>query len=256
MLAVMSPAKSLGTEGPYPPVAATQPRFLADAAKLAKSAARLSAADLRQLMGISEKLAILNVERFAAFSTPFTPANARPAIYSFAGDVYAGFDVATLEAGTVEFAQDRLRILSGLYGLLRPLDLMQPYRLEMGVRFGVGRHKDLYRYWGERIAESLAEELRAHDDQTLINLASQEYSAAIRRERLPGRVIDVAFKQERDGKLRFESFAAKRARGTMARFLCEARLSRATDLMAFAADGYRFQPELSTGTSWTFVRSI
>lgn len=254
MLAVISPAKSLDTESAVPLVAATQPRFLDDAAKLAKAARKLKAADLQKLMGISDKLAGLNVERFRAFSTPFTEKNARPAIYTFDGDVYAGLDAWTLDGEAVEFAQGHLRILSGLYGLLRPLDLMQPYRLEMGVKFPVGRKADLYGYWGGRIAEALAEELAGHEEPTLINIASQEYFGAVETKRLPGRVITTNFKQSKDGKLTFGSFAAKRARGMMARFICEERIDRAEGIKEFSADGYAFQPSLSDETNWLFVK--
>lgn len=254
MLAVISPAKSLDTESPLPPVAATQPRFLDDAAKLAKAARKLKAADLQKLMGVSDKLAGLNVERFRAFSTPFTEENSRPAIYTFNGDVYAGLDAKTLDAGAVEYAQAHLRILSGLYGLLRPLDLMQPYRLEMGVKFAVGRKADLYGYWGRRIADALAEELAAHSEPTLVNLASQEYFGAVDVKRLPGRLVTANFKQSKDGKLTFGSFAAKRARGMMARFICEARIDRVDGIKDFSADGYSFQPALSDESNWLFVK--
>lgn len=255
MLAVISPAKSLDTESPHPQVAVTQPRFLTEAETLARAAAKLKAGALQKLMGISDKLAALNVERFAAFATPFTPDTARPAIYTFAGDVYAGFDAATLDAKAIGFAQDHVRILSGLYGLLRPLDLMQPYRLEMGVKFTTKGRKDLYGFWGDRIADALAEELRASDEPVLINLASQEYFGAVRTARLPGRVINIGFKESRDGKLRFNSFGAKKARGMMARFMCANAIDRAEGLKDFAADGYAFQPALSNEADWLFVRS-
>jgi cytoplasmic iron level regulating protein YaaA (DUF328/UPF0246 family) len=254
LLAVISPAKSLDTTSAHPPVAATVPRFLDQAAKLARAARRLKASDLKAMMGISDKLAALNVDRFKAFATPFTSDNARPALYTFNGDVYAGLDAATLDDRAVAFAQEHLRILSGLYGLLRPFDLMQPYRLEMGVRFAAGGKDDLYGYWGNRIADALAEELRAQGDPTLVNLASQEYFAAVRPKRLPGRVITAGFKQMKDGVPRFESFAAKRARGMMARFLCEQRIDRPEGLKDFAADGYAFQPAMSDDTNWVFVR--
>lgn len=254
MLVLLSPAKSLDLTSKVPPVAATQPRFLSDATRLAQAAAKLAPRRLQDLMGISDKLAALNAGRFAAFAPPLTPENARPAIYSFAGDVYVGFDAYTLDTGAIAFAQDHVRILSGLYGLLRPLDLMQPYRLEMGVRFATGRAKDLYGFWGDRLGAALAEDLGGHDERTLVNLASQEYFAAVATAELPGGVITPTFKEMKDGKLRFNSFAAKKARGAMARYICERRIGRPEALKAFDADGYRFQPSLSDAATWVFVR--
>lgn len=254
MLTVISPAKSLDMSSPVPESTVTQPRFLEEATKLARAAAKLGAADLERLMGISEKLAGLNVGRFRAFEPPFTPENARPAIYTFAGDVYVGFDAKSADRATIAFAQDHLRILSGLYGLLRPLDLMQPYRLEMGTKFGVGRAKDLYAFWGTRLADALAEELSGHRAPLLVNLASKEYFGAVPVKRLPGPVITPEFKESADGRLRFNTFAAKKARGLMARYICEHRIDEPEALKKFDVDGYRFQPSQSDAQNWLFVR--
>jgi len=229
MLAILSPAKTLDLDTPVPAVDATEPRFVAEAAKLAKVAAKLRPSALRKLMHISAPLADLNAARFKAFEVPFTSANARPALYTFDGDVYAGLKGPAMNAATVAFAQNHIRILSGLYGLLRPLDLMQAYRLEMGIKLPVGRTKSLVDFWSDRIARSLAEELAAHDDPTLINLAS------------------VA--------LRFNTFIAKKARGSMARFICEQRLDRPEGLKDFSADGYAFDSRRSDATRWVFLRA-
>ena len=254
MLTVISPAKSLDTESPVPEVEVTQPRFLADATILARAAAKLSPKKLKGLMHISDKLAALNAGRFAAFSPPFTPDNARPAIHMFAGDVYTGFGIDSASPETRDFARDHVRILSGLYGLLRPFDLMQPYRLEMGTKFGVGRKKTLYAWWGDRIAKALADDLAGHADRTLVNLASTEYLGAVVTKALPGPVITPTFREWRNGELRFISFSAKTARGAMARFICDERIDHPEGLRDFARDGYRFEPGLSDDTALAFVR--
>ncbi len=255
MLTVISPAKTLDLTSELPEETPTQPLFLDAAAKLAKGAAKLKPAKLKKLMDISDSLAELNAARFKAFEVPFTPDNARPALRTFAGDVYIGLDAATMDASTVAFAQDHLRILSGLYGLLRPLDLMQPYRMEMKTKFGVGRAKTLYSFWGGKIAEALAAELADQPERTLVNLASNEYFAAVKTARLPGDVVTPTFHEWKGSALRFNSFAAKRARGTMARFICDQRIDRPEGLRDFAEDGYRFEPSASDGNQLAFVRT-
>ena len=255
MLAVLSPAKTLDTDTPVPPVAATQPRFLDDAATLAKAAAKLSPAKLRALMHVSQSLAELNAGRFKAFTVPFDARNARPALYTFDGDVYAGLAGPSLDAGAVAFAQAHVRILSGLYGVLRPLDLMQPYRLEMGIKLAVGRKPDLYAWWGDRVTRALAEELAGHSDQTLVNLASVEYFGVVRPALLPGRVLAIDFRDDHDGELRFNTFAGKRARGSMAGFIARHRIDRVAGLRDFAEDGYRFVAKASDDDRWLFVKA-
>jgi cytoplasmic iron level regulating protein YaaA (DUF328/UPF0246 family) len=202
-------------------------------------------------MGISDNLATLNAERFRNFDT----LPERPAIYAFAGDVYAGFEAHSLAEEAVLFAQDHLRILSGLYGLLRPLDAIRPYRLEMGTKWAPERG-DLYGYWGDRVGNLLAADLDAQDDRVVINLASREYWHAVEAAPPAGaRIITVDFREQGPAGLRFNSFAAKRARGMMARFMCEHRLTEAEALKGFDTDGYRFDGDGSTDTLWRFVRT-
>lgn len=252
MLAVISPAKSLDYRRPLPPLEPSAPRFEDEAVRLAGAAAKLSKRKLGELMHISDGLAGLNAGRFRNFADQ----EARPALYAFAGDVYMGFEVRSLEPQAVEFAQHHLRILSGLYGLLRPLDGIRPYRLEMGTRWAPGRARDLYDFWGGRIARVLAEDLEAAGGRTIVNLASREYWRAV-EGRLPGdvRVIEIDFREEGPDGPRFNSFAAKRARGMMARYLCEHRLDDPEALKGFDSDGYAFDPENSDDGRWRFSRS-
>jgi cytoplasmic iron level regulating protein YaaA (DUF328/UPF0246 family) len=252
MLAIISPAKTLDFASPLPGLAASAPRFGAEAETLAAAAAKLGPKRLGALMHISDSLAALNAGRFRGFEE----AEERPALYAFAGDVYAGFEVKSLDEEAVSFAQDHLRILSGLYGLLRPLDAIRPYRLEMGTRWAPGRKKDLYRFWQDRIATLLAADAEASGSAVLINLASKEYWRAV-EGRLPPSlpVIEIDFREEGPSGLRFNTFAAKRARGMMARFLCEHRLSDPEALKAFDSDGYRYDPDNSDVHRWRFSRS-
>jgi cytoplasmic iron level regulating protein YaaA (DUF328/UPF0246 family) len=251
MIAIISPAKTLDYKRSIPELRPTRPSFEADAAALAQAASKMSAKKLGALMHISDSLAKLNVDRFRSF--PDLPE--RPAIYAFAGDVYAGFEVHSLDEEAILFAQDHLRILSGLYGLLRPLDQIRPYRLEMGTRWAP-RRKSLYAYWGGRIAASLEGDLEASGSDTVINLASKEYWGAV-EGRLPAgvRVVEIDFREEGPSGLRFNTFAAKRARGMMARYICEHRLNEAEALKAFDSDGYAFDPENSEDHRWRFRRS-
>lgn len=250
MIAVISPAKTLDYKHAVPPLPSTEPTFSNDAATLANAAAKLSAKKLGQLMHISPALAELNTARFRSFEEQ----PQRQAIYAFAGDVYVGFEVHSLDEEAIVFAQDHLRIISGLYGLLRPLDAIRPYRLEMGTRWAP-RRKNLYSYWRSRIAEQLASDMKAAGGP-IINLASKEYWAAVESHLgsvVP--VIEVDFREEGPNGLRFNTFAAKRARGMMARFICEHRLSDAEALKSFDNDGYRFDPDHSDETRWRFCRS-
>lgn len=251
MLALLSPAKTLDFANASPAAEPTAPRFAEEAASIAAAAAKLSRKRLSELMKISDQLADLNAERFRDFQG--TPE--RPALFAFAGDVYAGFEVKSLDEEALPFAQDHVRILSGLYGLLRPLDAIRPYRLEMGTRWAPGRAKDLYGFWGERIAEALVADLDEQGDRVLINLASQEYWKAA-APHLPSdvRVIEIDFREPGPNGLRFNTFAAKRARGAMARYLVEHRLSDPEALKGFDCDGYRFDPDGSGGDRWRFTR--
>jgi cytoplasmic iron level regulating protein YaaA (DUF328/UPF0246 family) len=252
MLAVISPAKSLDYRRPLPPLKPSSPRFAGEAERLAQAAAKLSRRRLGELMHISDSLAELNVGRFRNF----TGQDERPALYAFAGDVYMGFEVHSLDSEAVDFAQHHLRILSGLYGLLRPLDPIRPYRLEMGTRWAPGRAKDLYGYWGGRIADTLAADLEEAGSRIVINLASREYWRAL-EGRLPAdvRTIEIDFREEGPDGPRFNTFAAKRARGMMARYLCEHRLDDPEALKGFDSDGYAFDADNSDSGRWRFSRS-
>lgn len=248
MIAVLSPAKTLDLESALPPLTSSVPRFEAEAASLARSAARLPQKRLRELMGISPALAKLNHDRFVGFAV----AAARPALFTFAGDVYRGLEAATLDEAAVDYAQDHLRLLSGLYGLLRPLDLIRPYRLEMGVRWAPRRAK-LTDWWGDRIADVLEADLAAARSDVVLNLASHEYWSAI-EGRLPPSVRVVAADFREGADRRFISFHAKVARGAMARWLVEHRVERVDDMRGFDADGYRFAADGSDADRWLFVR--
>jgi cytoplasmic iron level regulating protein YaaA (DUF328/UPF0246 family) len=251
MIALLSPAKSLDFERPLPSLEPSAPRFGAEAEKLAAAAAKLSAKKLSALMGISSKLATLNAGRYAGFMEQ----QERPALFAFAGDVYIGFEAHSLEEPAIRFAQDHVRILSGLYGLLRPLDTIRPYRLEMGTKWAPGRARNLYGYWGSRISDALAADLQAEGSDTIINLASKEYWHAVGALPPKGaRIITIDFREEGPKGLRFNSFAAKRARGMMARYLCEHQLQEAEALKGFDSDGYRYSSEGSTDAEWRFVR--
>lgn len=254
MLVIVSPAKKLDFESENLRGKHTQPALISDTRQLAAEAKKLKAGDLKKLMGISDALADLNAARFKAFNTPFTPANARPAIDAFKGDVYVGLDAPTLSDDDIAFAQDHLRILSGLYGLLKPLDLMQAYRLEMGIRFENSRGTNLYQFWGDKITKTLNKDLSAQDEPELINLASGEYFKAVKSKLIKGRIISPAFKEIRDGQLKIISFSAKKARGLMARYIIDHRITKADQLKAFDLDGYRFNEERSGEDEWVFIR--
>lgn len=251
MIAVLSPAKTLDYDTPIPALDATAPRFSADATKLAASAANLGQKKLAELMKISKPLAKLNADRFAGFIDQ----PERPAIYAFAGDVYTGLEAKTLDEPAVLFAQDHVRMLSGLYGLLRPLDAMRPYRLEMGTRWAP-RRKSLYDYWGDRIATSLVDDVVAEGTGVVLNLASQEYWHAV-AGKLPAstRVIEIEFREPGPAGPRFVSFNAKRARGMMARYLCEHRITDVAAMKAFDSDGYQFDASESDDNRWRFMRT-
>ena len=254
MLIVLSPAKTLDFTPAPEGLAVSRPAFARDTAELARIARTLTASDLKRLMHISDRLAGLNVDRFHAFRTG-ARATGVPAALAFAGDVYAGLRARELDPPSLDWAQGRLRILSGLYGLLRPLDLIQPYRLEMGVKLANPRGEDLYAFWRETVTRALNREARGQADPTLVNLASQEYFGAVDRKTLKPPVVTCHFRQAaQDGSTRMIALFAKRARGAMARYAIDARLDRAEDLKGFDRDGYRFAPELSTGTEWTFTR--
>tara|TARA_A200000113_G_scaffold224497_1_gene242541 strand:- start:1299 stop:2075 length:777 start_codon:yes stop_codon:yes gene_type:complete len=255
MLVVVSPAKNLDFESDIPVSQFTQPAMLEDTERLMKVCRTLSPADLSSLMKISDKLATLNANRFAEFSTPFTPDNARQAMYAFNGDVYTGLDAYSLDSETVEYAQKHLRILSGLYGLLRPLDLMQAYRLEMGTKLANSAGKDLYAFWDDRITYMLNKALEAQGDNVLVNLASNEYFKAVKKKSLDGMIITPTFKDCKNGQYKIISFFAKKARGLMARYILENRVEDVEGLKNFDVDGYQFSEEQSSSTELVFLRN-
>ena len=252
MLTVISPAKSLDMD-PVD-IAATEPQYQADAVRLAKTMRGQTLGQLRKLMDISPDLARLNRDRFKIFAADPAPETTKPAALAFNGDTYQGLEAKTLDEADMEFAQDHLRILSGLYGLLRPLDAIQPYRLEMGSRLKTRRGKSLYDYWGDDLAKGLNKQAAALGTDTLINCASQEYFGAADRKALKLAVITPQFFEVKDGKPRIVSFFAKRARGAMARHIITNRLTEAEDIKGFAAGGYAFDPDLTEGNKWAFVR--
>ncbi|QBX37392.1 peroxide stress protein YaaA [Brevundimonas sp. S30B] len=253
MLIVLSPAKRLDFAEPKTPLPATRARMMEDAASLARTARRQTQADLRRLMHLSEDLAKLNQARFKAFD-PDSPDMGLQAAIAFAGDVYQGLDARSLDAEAMAFAQDHLRILSGLYGVLRPLDRLQPYRLEMGTRLKTRRGETLYDFWGDRISKQLNADAEGHADPTLVNLASQEYFGAVDAKALTLPIVTPQFREIRDGESRIISFFAKKARGLMARYAVEQRIENARDLKGFDRDGYRFDASASTETDWIFTR--
>lgn len=252
MLTVISPAKSLNWD--ENPATTTQPVFQADAMRLAKTSRNLTLTALKDLMSISDDLARLNRDRFKAFAeTPAAEAT-RPAIHAFNGDTYQGFEAKTLSDDDLSYAQNHLRILSGLYGLLRPLDAIQPYRLEMGSRLKTRRGASLYAYWGDTLAKALNDLGAAQDTDLLVNCASNEYFTAADRPALRLRVITPVFMEVKEDKPRIVSFFAKRARGAMARFIVENRITTLDQLRDFSTGGYSFEPDLSTADKPVFLR--
>ncbi len=252
MLIVLSPAKALDfTLGPAG-AALSQPRLLDQTAELAKTTRRLKAADLKRMMALSDSLAILNRERFQAFDPESD--DGLQAAFAFNGEVYLGLKARELAPKDLAWAQDRVRILSGLYGLLRPLDAIQPYRLEMGVRIKTRRGASLYDFWGARIAEALDADLADHKDKVIVNCASTEYFSAVDRTALKASVVSCRFLEEKDGEARVIAFYAKRARGQMARYAIEGRIERAEDLRGFDVAGYRYAADLSSEAEYVFRR--
>lgn len=248
MLIVISPAKRLDWTAPES--ARTVPAFRAEANALVRKARRLSSADLQKMMKISESLAELNADRFARFDD----LEERPAALAFAGDTYQGLEAASLDSDEMDWAQEHLRILSGLYGVLRPMDAIRPYRLEMGSRLRTERGPNLYAFWGDRIAQALNTQADQVGTRVLVNCASQEYFGAVDTKALRLRVITPVFMENRNGAPRVVSFSAKKARGAMARFIIQHRLCDADAIKAFDTGGYRYTPEMSEGDRWVFLR--
>jgi cytoplasmic iron level regulating protein YaaA (DUF328/UPF0246 family) len=252
MKIVISPAKSLNYEKMVPVTTHTEPQFLKQAATIQNTLKKKKPKQLSELMDISEKLAELNWQRNQDWHVPFTTENARQAVYAFDGDVYTGLDVYTLPEAKVSVLQDKLRILSGLYGLLKPLDLMQAYRLEMGTAMPVGKNKNLYEFWKKTITKTLNDELQK--DELFLNLASNEYFSAVDAKALKVPVITPEFKDYKDGKLKMISFFAKKARGLMVRYIIDTNAETIDDLKGFNYEGYAFDANLSKGNTLVFTR--
>jgi hypothetical protein len=254
MLTVISPAKTLDYETPATTESFTQPTQLTQSRKLIRRLRQLGSGDIARLMNVSDNLAELNRQRFRQWKTPFRPENARQALFAFKGDVYLGLDAYSLDEDALDFAQQHLRILSGLYGILRPLDLMQPYRLEMGTRLSTEQGSNLYQFWDDRISKALNRELKQTQAGTLVNLASNEYFKAVRPKLLKAEIVTPAFREFHKGEYRFISFTAKKARGLMARYLIDRRIDEPEGLKDFDYEGYRFAPKLSGEHDWVFTR--
>lgn len=252
MKIVISPAKSLDFERPLPIQEYSEASFLPEAERLNKLLKKKSARSLSKLMSISPNLGQLNYERNQEWSLPFEASNARPAVYAFSGDVYRGMDIFTLPKKKITYLQDSLRILSGLYGILKPLDLMQPYRLEMGTRMKVGVKKNLYEFWKQKITKKLNEELE--DDEVFVNLASNEYFKAIDRKTLKAQVITPVFKDFKNGEYKTIMTFAKLARGYMTRYIIDNEAKTVDDLKGFDYEGYHYSEPMSTETELVFIR--
>lgn len=254
MLALVSPAKKLDFESEWLGGKHSQPALLGKSQKLVAILKKKSESEIRSLMSLSEKLGKLNFDRYQSFSTPFTPANARPAVLAFRGDTYIGLDADSLSADDLDFAQEHLSLLSGLYGLLRPLDLIQPYRLEMGTKLGNPKGEDLYDFWGDILTKTCNENTKNHKDRTVICLASNEYIKAIKPKNLEGNFVTCHFKEIKNGAPKAIGLFAKRARGAMARYMIQNRIETPKKLQDFNLDGYKFAPDLSDETNYTFTR--
>jgi cytoplasmic iron level regulating protein YaaA (DUF328/UPF0246 family) len=254
MLTLLSPAKKLNMDPPATQLAATQPRLGHDMKEIAIIAKQQSADDLKQLMHISDNLAALNYERFKAFNLDNQSNSAKSAGLAFDGDVYWGLDAKSLDDDALSYAQDHLRILSGLYGILRPLDAIQPYRLEMGTKMKNTRGKSLYDFWGTILADQLNADLAEHEDGTIVNLASNEYFKAVDKTALGRPLVSAKFLNVKDGKARALMYYAKHARGSMARWIMENRVDRAEGLKDFDADGYKLDASASTDSELVFTR--
>ena len=252
MLVVISPAKTLDFQTPARTNIVSTPGFLEDSQVLIERMRELAPADIAKMMKISDKLSVLNSTRYETWSLPFTPDNAKQAMLAFKGDVYTGLDAETLSPEQDKYAQQHLRILSGLYGILKPLDLMQPYRLEMGTKLSNARGKDLYQFWGDKITDSLNAELAQND--VLINLASNEYFKSVQPKKLNARIITPVFKDTKHGVQKIISFYAKKARGLMTRYIIENNIANAETLKDFDVAGYQFEANQSSENEWVFTR--
>lgn len=255
MLHILSPAKSLDFKSNLKIEDISQPALLSESKKLIKNLRGKTPQDLKDLMSISEKLADLNYTRFQDWEGAASISDvSRQAIFAFTGDVYKGLDAMTLSKAEVEYAQDRLRILSGLYGVLRPLDVMEAYRLEMGTSLKVGKHNSLYEFWGDKVTEELNKVLKTQDEKVLINLASNEYFKSVNKKKIEGDIISPEFKDAKAGQYKIIAFYAKKARGMMSRFIIQHQINKVEDLKGFDLGGYRYNDDLSTDKAPVFTR--
>ncbi len=255
MLLIISPSKTQQFDIPIHGNS-TQPLFPEQTGQLIHLLKQLDQPQLAALMKMSDKLAAVNHQRFKQFQLPITQKNSRQALFMFQGDQFNPMAVDSYSKQQLNHAQRHLRILSGLYGMLRPLDLMQPYRLEMAIKVAVGDHKNLYSFWSERITEQLNKELRNDQEPVLINMASAEYFKVVRKKELQANILTLSFKQEKEGKLKTIAIYAKRARGAMVNFVIQNEINKPVELQGFDRDGYSYHPELSTGSEWVFVRKL
>ena len=250
MITIISPAKTLDFETPAPTEIAGTPHFQKDANYLASKLSKLKPSELSKLMNISAKLAELNAMRYAIWKN----APHKQALFAYNGDVYDGLDASSLSPAEIDFAQQNLRIISGLYGLLQPLDTIKPYRIEMGTGFATPKGENLYKYWGDRITDQLKKSIKNTGDNVLVNLASQEYFAAINTKKLKARIITPSFKDKSNGNYAIISFFAKRARGMMSRYIIQNAITDFEMLVGFDSGGYHFNHELTKGDNWVFTR--
>ena len=255
MLVFISPAKNLDYETPVPTDIYTQPQMLDDSQSLITHCRKLSPAKIASLMKISDKLAGLNADRYASWHTPFDMSNAKQAMLAFNGDVYTGLDAASFSQADFEYAQQHLRILSGLYGVLRPLDLMQAYRLEMGTKLDTGKNKNLYQFWDDRITKKLNQAIDDQGDNVVINLASNEYFKAVKPKVLNAEIFTPVFQDCKNGQYKVISFFAKKARGMMARYIIQNRVTDISQLKDFDTAGYEFSEQKSQGNELVFERA-
>ncbi|MDH5392404.1 MAG: peroxide stress protein YaaA [Gammaproteobacteria bacterium] len=254
MLIVVSPAKKLDYDTPAKTKTSSMPEFLEHSQILIDRLRQFSAMDIAELMHLSMKLAELNFDRYADWSLPLSTDNAKQAMFAFKGDVYTGLDADSFSSADIKFAQKHFRMLSGLYGLLRPLDLMFPYRLEMGTRLDNERGKNLYEFWGSIITDAINKQLKASKSQHLINLASNEYFKSVKTKAINAEIITPAFKEYKNGEYKMIGIYAKKARGLLSRYIIQNQLSKPDDIKAFDEEGYTFNQKASKGNNWVFTR--
>jgi len=254
MLIVVSPAKKLDYDTPAKTKTSTMPDFLDQSQILIDRLRQFSAIDIAELMHVSMKIAELNFDRYEGWSLPLSTDNAKQAMFAFKGDVYTGLDADSFSAADIKFAQKHFRMLSGLYGLLRPLDLMYPYRLEMGTKLDNTRGKNLYEFWGSTITDAINKQLKASKSESLINLASNEYFKSVKTKEINGEIITPAFKEYKNGEYKMIGIYAKKARGLLSRYIIQNQLSNPEDIKNFDEEGYKFNKKLSKGNNWVFTR--